>query len=228
MSQQYGLVFDVDGVIADSEAVNVRATAKAFADIIGISDIQGYDFKEGIGKGAEEYVKAGARSHGRELSENEVQAIVKARQDNFLAILRDERLPAYPGVQKLIASAMSSDRIGLAIATSSTRLKSQTVLESVQIPYKEMIYVCADDISRKKPNPEVFQIACQHLGLAPDRCVVIEDAPNGVQAARAAGCKCIAVTNTFHDNKLKTEKPDLIVTSLFEVSLETILGLLEE
>ncbi len=226
MSRQFGLVFDVDGVIADSEVVNVRATAKAFADILGINGIQPDDFEEGIGKGAEAYVKAGAWSHGRELSEEQMQAIVKSRQDNFLAFLRDERLEAYSGVRELIACAKASGRVGVAIATSSTRRKSQAVLESAQIPYKEMVYVCADDINRKKPNPEVFQVACQRLGLTPGRCVVVEDAPNGVQAARAAGCKCIAVTNTFEEKILKMEKPDLTVTSLSEVSLDTVLGLL--
>jgi beta-phosphoglucomutase len=228
MSRQFGLVFDVDGVIVDSEAVNVRATAKAFADILGIRGVQPKDFENGIGKGAEEYVKAGARSHGRDLNANEVQDIVKARQDNFLAILRDERIEAYPGVRELIANAIADSRFGVAIATSSTRQKSQSVLESAQIPYKEMVYVCADDIRDKKPNPEIFQVACRQLDLTPGRCVVVEDAPNGVQAALAAGCKCIAVMNTFSEKKLKMDKPDLIVDSLSEVSLDTIVGLLED
>jgi HAD superfamily hydrolase (TIGR01509 family) len=156
-----------------------------------------------------------------------VQAIVKARQDNFLELLRDEGLEAYPGVRELIAGALASNRFVVAIATSSTRRKSQAVLESAQIPYREMVYVCADDISNKKPNPEVFQVASQRLGLPPGRCVVVEDAPNGVQAALAAGCKCIAVTNTFDEKILRKEKPDLIVTSLFEVSPGTVLGLFE-
>jgi len=226
MSRQFGLVFDVDGIIADSEAVNVRATAKAFSDIIGISGVQPGDFQEGIGRGAEEYVKAGARSHGRELSAEEVRALVAARQENFLAILEDERLPVFPGVLELIGSAMASDHVDVAIATSSTRQKSQAVLGSAQIPYKEMVYVCGDDISRKKPDPEVFQVACRRLGLPPGQCLVVEDAPSGVRAAHAAGCKCIAVTNTCAREKLESEKPELTVASLSEVSLDTVFGLL--
>ena len=85
-------IFDVDGVIADSEAVNVRATAKAFLDIVGIDGVRPKDFVEGIGRGAEEYVKAGARSHGRALSHDEVQRLVNARQENFLSVLREEPL----------------------------------------------------------------------------------------------------------------------------------------
>ena len=227
MSGEFGLVFDVDGVVADSEAVNVRATAKAFSDILGITGVQTGDFEKGIGRGAEEYVRAGARSHGRELSEDEVCGLVAARQDSFLAILESERLPAFPGVLELVAGAMASDRVRVAIATSSTRRKSQAVLASAEFPYGKMVYVCGDDISRKKPDPEVFQVACQRLSLAPGQCAVVEDAPDGVQAARAAGCKCIAVTNTCSPEKLQIKKPDLIVASLSEVSLDTLLALFD-
>jgi HAD superfamily hydrolase (TIGR01509 family) len=220
MGQLYGLIFDVDGVIADSEAVNVRATAKAFADILGIKDVKPGDFEAGIGRGAEEYVKAGARSHGREISQGEVQALVTARQENFLGILRDEELPAFPGVKELIDEAMASQGFEVAIATSSTREKSRSVLESAKIPYREMVYVCGDDISRKKPDPEVFQVACERLSIPPELCVVIEDAPNGVEAAHAAGCKCIAVTNTCSREALGMA--DAIVSTLSEVSLETL------
>jgi beta-phosphoglucomutase len=220
MTQLYGLIFDVDGVIADSEAVNVRATARAFEDILGILDVNPEDFEAGIGRGAEEYVKAGARSHGREISPEEVQALVIARQENFLAILRDEELPAFPGVKELIDEAMASDAFNVAIATSSTREKSRSVLDSAKIPYREMVYVCGDDISRKKPDPEVFQVACDRLNIPPELCVVIEDAPNGVEAAHGAGCKCIAVTNTCARDAL--EAADMVVNSLTEVSLDTV------
>lgn len=225
MSGEFGLVFDVDGVVADSEAVNVRATAEAFGDILGIDGVQTADFEKGIGRGADEYVRAGARAHGRELSEDEVRGLVTARQDNFLAILEGERLPAFPGVLELAGSAMASDCVSVAIATSSTRRKSQAVLSSAEFPYRQVVYVCGDDIKRKKPDPEVFQMACERLSLRPEQCVVVEDAPDGVQAARAAGCKCIAVTNTFPPEILQLKQPDLIVDSLSEVSLDTLFSL---
>jgi len=220
MTQRYGLIFDVDGVIADSEAVNVRATAKAFADILGITEVNPEDFEAGIGRGAEEYVKAGARAHGREISPGEVEALVTARQEDFLAILREEELPAFPGVKELIDEAMANRDFEVAIATSSTREKSQSVLDSAKIPYREMVYVCGDDISRKKPDPEVFQVACERLDIPPELCVVIEDAPNGVDAAHAAGCKCIAVTNTCSRDALQAA--DMIVDSLSDVALDKI------
>jgi len=97
-------------------------------------------------------------------------------------------------------------------------------LDSAQIPYDTMIYICGDDVTRKKPDPELFQIACKRLNLQPEFCVVIEDAPNGVAAAKAAKCQCIAVTNTCGKDTLIDA--DLIVKSPDEVSLDTIKSLI--
>jgi HAD superfamily hydrolase (TIGR01509 family) len=224
MNRQFGIIFDVDGIIADSEAVNLRATATAFRDILGIQSVSAADFRESIGRGAEAYVRVGAAAHGHALSPEQVSVLVAKRQENFLDILRHENLPAFPGVLELIASASVDKRFGLAIATSSTREKSQAVLVSAGIPYLQMDYVCGDDVTRKKPDPELFQIACHRLGLPPACCAVIEDAPNGIAAANAAGCKSIAVTNTCPAEELQSA--NLVVDSLSEVSLETILDLL--
>ncbi len=168
MPRKFGIIFDIDGVIADSETVNVRATAEAFREIVGIEEIQPSDFRAGLGRGAEEYVKAGARAHDRELTAEEITALTNARQENFLLVLRDEELPAFPGVLELIALAMEDERFGLALATSGTRQKTQAVLESARVPFTKMVYVCGDDVIRKKPDPELFQIACRRLGLLPE------------------------------------------------------------
>lgn len=224
MNRPFGIIFDVDGVIADSEAINVRATSKAFADLLGINEIRTEDFQDGIGRGAEAYVMAGAASHNRALSPEEVRELVAARQDNFLQILEQETLPAFPGVLELINGALDSNDFALAIATSSTREKSQAVLRSAQIPLHQMVYVCGDDVSRKKPDPELFQIACQRLSIEPKRCVVIEDAPNGIEAARAAGCPAIAVTNTC--GRIDLRNADMVVETLAEVTLGTVRQLL--
>ncbi len=216
----HGLIFDVDGVIADSEAVNVRATSRAFEEVLGITGVCTEDFKLGIGRGAQEYVKAGARAHGRALSADEVAKAVIARQDTFIAMLKADTLPAFPGVLELINGALADPNVRLAIGTSSTREKSMAVLESAQVPFEKMAYVCGEDVTHKKPHPEVFSVACQRLELAPQQCVVIEDAPNGVEAAHAAGCKCIAVTNTCGPDELM--QADKVVDSLTEVTVDMV------
>lgn len=219
----YGLIFDVDGVIADSEKVNAEASIKVFADLFDCHDVQRKDFEAGLGRGAEEYVRAAARVHGLELTAEQVAAATAARQVNFLKILEEASLPPFPGALELMSAALAREDFRVAIATSSTRSKSEAVLQSAQIPYKEMVYITGSQVKNKKPDPELFLIAAKGIGLSPQDCVVIEDAPNGVQAAHAAGCKCIAVTNsTSAENLAQAER---VVFALSEVGLEDVVAL---
>lgn len=225
MTARYGLIFDVDGVIADTESVNALASIKAFEDVIGLHGVRREDFRDGLGRGSAEYVKAAARVHNVALTENQVALLTKARQENFLTRLRDDPLPAFPGVLNLVHAAVSDPEFGVAIATSSTREKSGAVLQSAGVPFEQMPWITGDDISRKKPDPEVFLVAAARLGVVPANCVVIEDAPNGVQAARAGGFKCIAVTNSVPADELAAA--DHVVATLEEVTLGTVRDLLE-
>ncbi|MBN1846572.1 MAG: HAD family phosphatase [Sedimentisphaerales bacterium] len=219
----YGLLFDVDGVIADTEAVNARASIQMFADLFGLRGVCRADFAAGLGRGAEAYVRAAAAVHGFEMTDEQVARASRVRQDYFLAILRAEPLGPFPGVVELMNAALARPDVRVAIATSSTREKSQAVLESAAIPYRQMAYVTGSDVTRKKPHPELFLTAAQRIELPPQRCVVIEDAPDGVEAAHNAGCKCIAVTNSTTAENLS--RADLIVNTLSEIDLKTIVRL---
>lgn len=218
----HGIIFDVDGVVADTEAANAEASIRMFEDRFGLRGVQRSDFEEGIGRGAAAYVLAAARHHHRELSPDEVEEATRIRQENFLELLRLRPLPAFPGVMELIRDALSRpEHFALAIATSSTREMSGAVLASVGMPLSRMVYVNGDKVTHKKPHPEIFLLAAQEMGLPPQECVVIEDAPSGIQAAKAAGMRCIAVTNSFPADKLT--EADLVVDSIAQVSTGTIL-----
>ena len=225
MNKLYGLIFDVDGVIADTEAVNARASIKVFADMFGVEGVVREDFEAGLGRGAEEYVKAAARVHGLELTDKQVEQATQLRQDYFLKILNKEPLPPFPGVLELMDEAMQREDFRVAIATSGTLEKSRAVLNAVGVPYRKMVYINGNDVKHKKPDPELFLIAAERIGIEPAHCVVIEDAPNGVQAAKAAGAKCIAVTNSTTAAKLG--KADLICDSLEQINLDMIQELID-
>ena len=226
MGKLYGLIFDVDGVIADTEAINARASIKIFAEVLGVEGVVRKDFEAGLGRGAEEYVKAGARVHGLELTEEQIRKVTQVRQEYFLKILSQEPLPPFPGVLELMDKAMQREDFRLAIATSGTLEKSRAVLEAAKVPYRKMVYINGDHVKNKKPDPELFLLAAERIGIEPANCVVIEDAPNGVQAAKAAGTKCIAVTNST--NAANLSEADLVCDSLEQVHLETIVDLIQQ
>jgi len=225
MGKSYGLIFDVDGVIADTEAANARASIKVFADYLGLEGVVRKDFEAGLGRGAEEYVKAGARTLGIELTDEQIQKITQLRQDYFLKVLKEEPMPPFPGVLELMEKAMQREDFRLAIATSGTHEKSLAVLEAAKIPYKKMVYIHGEQVKVKKPNPEIFLLAAKGIGIEPHNCVVIEDAPNGVQAAINAGAKCIAVTNSTTAENLA--HADLVCKSLEQIDLNMITDLID-
>ena len=226
MSKLYGLIFDVDGVIADTEAVNASVSVKVFADLFGIEGVVREDFEAGLGRGAQEYVKAGARVHGLELTDEQVEEATRLRQERFLKLLEEEPLPPFPGVLELMEEAMNREDFRVAIATSGTLEKSSAVLNAAKVPYQQMVYINGNDVRNKKPDPELFLLAAAGIGIDPASCVVIEDAPNGIQAAKAAGTRCIAVTNSADAAKL--QKADLICDSLEQIDLETIVTLIDK
>jgi len=225
MCAMYGLIFDVDGVVADTESVNRRVSIPVFDDLFGVQGVKDEDFTEGLGRGAHEYIKAAARANHLELDADQVEKAVQYRQDLFLKVLKTEPLPPYPGVLELIDAGFADDAFQVAIATSGTLEKSRAALEAAQVPYTKMVYVNGNDVTHKKPDPELFLIAAQRMGLDPARCVVIEDAPNGVQAAKAAGAQCIAVTNTTLAEDL--QEADMICASLETIDLTVLRGLID-
>ena len=224
MADLYGLIFDVDGVIADTEAVNAAASIEMFAELFGAQGVRREDFELGLGRGAHAYVLAAARVRGLELTDEQLDMATNVRQEKFLKILQQQPLPAFPGVLELMNAALTGGVFRVAIATSSTREKSQAVLKSAKVPYEKMVYITGSEVKNKKPHPELFRKAAAALKITPQRCVVIEDAPDGVQAAHAAGCKCIAVTNSTTAEKLSSA--DLVVTGIGEITTDTLIRLI--
>jgi beta-phosphoglucomutase len=225
MPESYGLIFDVDGVIADTEPVNARVTIRVLREMFGLEGVSPEDFAAGFGRGAEAYVQAGAGVHGLELTEEQTKTAAQIREQYLIEALREEPLPAFPGVLTLIHAALDRPEFRLSIATSASRELSRAILESAGVPYQRMAYVSGSDVRKKKPDPEIFLMAARRLDLAPARCVVFEDAPSGVQAANAAGAHCVAVTNTVSAGELAPA--DLVCDSLERIDLATIRSLID-
>jgi len=225
MGKLYGLIFDVDGVIADTEAVNAKVTARAFEELFGLEGVRDEDFVAGIGRGDEEYVRAGARAHGLELSDEQAKAGTLLREKYFLESLAKEPLPTFAGVLGLIDAALVNGNFRLAIATSGSFEKSRAIVKSVKAPYERMAHISGNDVKKRKPAPDLFLLAAERLGIEPERCVVIEDAPDGVRAAKTAGAKCIAVTNTASAANLAGA--DLICDSIEQIDLQTIRDIID-
>jgi len=217
----WALVLDVDGVIADTEALNAKATVLMFRQLYGVT-VQPEDFRPLVGTGDERYCEGVAGKYGVRI---DTQAAIDRRAENFFALLQSEPVPAAPGILELVAAARARDDVRLAIATSGQKAKQFPVIEGtgLRLEWFDAV-ITGDDVTRKKPDPQIYSLAADRLGLPPSRCLVFEDAPVGVQAAKAAGACCVAVTTTVEAGALSGA--DLIVNTLAELTLLQVHALL--
>jgi HAD superfamily hydrolase (TIGR01509 family) len=128
-----------------------------------------------------------------------------------------QRLQAFAGAQPVVTACRLAS-LKTAVASSADRIKIEANLRKIGLPPGSWdAIVTGEDVARTKPNPDIFLAAARLLGLAPRDCAVVEDAPNGIQAAKAAGMRCVAVAQTFPAEQLTAA--DLIRRTLAEVSL---------
>ncbi len=220
------LIFDVDGVIADTEVLNARASVLMFQQLYGV-EVQPEDFRPFVGTGDERYVEGVAEKYGVDI---DTDAAVQRRADNFFLLLKDQPLPAAPGIMALVTTARDDPELKLAIATSGNKDKQFPVIEGAGLKLEWFdVVVTGDDIIHKKPHPEIYVVTAEKLGLLPEKCVVLEDAPAGVEAAKSAEMPCIAVTSSVVTSSVDAAQlaaADLAVDSLAEVSIDYVRKLL--
>jgi HAD superfamily hydrolase (TIGR01509 family) len=216
----YGLIFDVDGVLANTEELIARATIAAFRELYNV-ELKPEDFSPYVGTGAERYTQGPADDRGIAI---DLERTLKQRHENYVALLQTGESIAFPGAAQLIDAAHGSDDWTLAIATSSPGDKAGATLAAADIDVSRFAaLITGDMVAHKKPHPEIYLTTARILDIAPDACVVIEDAVTGVEAAKAAGMQCVAVTNTFSRGQLAAA--DRIVASLQEIDLAMLLTL---
>jgi beta-phosphoglucomutase len=214
VAMKWAVIFDVDGVIADTEALNARASVMMFDELHG-TKVQPGDFREFVGTGDERYVEGVAEKYGVKIN---TEAAVERRKENFFKLMERQPLPAMPGVLAIVQTARVSADVKLAIAMSGNSDKQFPVIHRAGLRLEWFdVVVTGDDVTRKKPDPQIYEVTAERLALPPARCVVLEDAPAGVAAAKAAGAVCVAVTSSVDADKLG--EADLVVGSLAEVSV---------
>lgn len=125
----------------------------------------------------------------------EIEQIVLDKEVRYRSILRERGLPLLPGVEHWLKT-LRADGWQHAIVTSAPRLNVEATMFATHLDQLVDTIVCAEDVINGKPHPEPFLLAADRLGAAPAHCIVVEDAPAGLNGARAAGMKTIGVLTT--------------------------------
>ena len=213
------LILDFDGLILDTESPifeEWRATFRARGHDLGL-DV----WQHALGTfGTYDPCAHLSKLTGEDFDHEALRQEVRARN-----MVRCEALPLLPGVAERVQEARASG-LKTAVASSSTSAWVEGWLERHGIRPLFDTVCSRDHVARVKPAPELFLLAATRLGVAPERCVVFEDSPNGIRAARAAGMRCVAIPNAV-TCALPMEGADLVLTSLGDRPLAGILGCLE-
>ena len=214
-----GVIFDLDGVIVDSSIFHFGAWQRWAREVGIIKEVDEEWFRKHHGKRNDAIITATLGL----ISETELEAHATRKEEYFRELARG-KLEPLPGVSTLVEE-LRSDGWGLAIGTSTPRENLDLVLTEIPFGSAFTATACGSEVARGKPAPDVFLRAAELLGLSPERCVVIEDAPSGVAAAHAGGFACLAVATTRPHELLSDA--ELLLDSLEEATSEAIAELLE-
>ncbi len=193
------ILFDLDGVLVDSDAAVVR-TWRDWARDRGIDAERVLDIAHGRRTAETIRLVAPDLDADREAAELE-----RIEVEDLNGVLEIE------GAKELLSSLPSD---AWTVVTSGTRPLARRRMEHVGLPLLEHL-VTADDVENGKPHPEPYLKGAEILGAAPEECVVIEDAPSGVSAAKAAGMRVVAVATTYREDDLS--EADAVAVALTEI-----------
>ncbi len=217
-----GILFDMDGVLLDSEEYICQAAIAYFTER-GVA-VSPEDFLPFVGAGENRYIGGVAEKYGIAIPDI---TEAKRRTYELYAELVHGRLKPYPGVVEFIDGCRERG-LAMAVATSADRTKMEINLHETGLDHSSFsALINGLDLERKKPFPDIYLMAARQIGCDITSCIVFEDAVNGVQAAKAAGAYCIGILSGFPAGELLAAGADEVVpdfNSLLDFAfLDTIL-----
>lgn len=220
------LIFDVDGTLAETEEAHRRAFNEAFlsAGLEWVWDAELYEELLRTTGGKERIVAYQERSipQARHLSSDDIIALHGEKTKRYTALLAEKRVGLRPGVDRLIGEARSRG-LQLAIATTTSHPNVEALCRCCWgKPVRDCFGVVSagDEVSEKKPDPEVYHLALDRLGLDADDCLAFEDSRNGLNAAKAAGLRVVATPSRYTLNE-DLSTADWVIPDLENFQLPT-------
>ena len=191
------VLFDLDGTLIDSKAYHILAWRELFHR--HGHRVREEDILRTFGQTSPHIIQMLLPP---KLDSKQVAALASEKEELFRDLIRDE-LTLLPGARDLLLT-LHHAHYGIALATSAPPENARMALRVLEIASLFDVTVGEQDITRSKPDPEIFLLAAKKLGVHPGRCVVFEDSPSGVSSAVAANMCCVAVTTGYGP----TELPD--------------------
>ncbi len=204
------IIFDMDGVLIDSEDAITRAAMEALRSGWNIP-AQYADFKPFTGMGEKVFIGSVSQKYGVPFCEE-----MRTQTYRIYCATARERVTVFPWSLEM-PQALRDAGYRIAVGSAADDVKVQCNLQCIGVdPAIFSAIVTAEEVERKKPDPAIFLKCAEKCGVDPADCLVFEDAVSGVQAAKAGGMRCIAITTSFDRQTLLDAGADAVVNELPE------------
>jgi beta-phosphoglucomutase len=210
------LIFDMDGVLVDSNPFHLRK----WENLLNEHAIP-FDPQE-LPKLVVGYRNDSLLRHffGNGLTAPERRLLTEELEEKFRAAFKPHAQPL-PGLRELIVQA-SQAGVAMAVASSAMRKNVEFVVDALGLaPYFRCL-LNGDEVTHAKPDPEIYLKAAENLGHDPGECVAFEDSFVGIEAAKSAGMKCVAVASSFPKEELRQTRADRVIRDFRELDLEEL------
>lgn len=223
------VIFDFDGVIADSEPLHLKTFNMALKPL-GVEIPRDKYYSDYLGYNDIECLHAVSGDFGLDLSARQIDELVRQKSE-FFDDLAGSDSAIIQGVPEFIGM-LAENGIAMAVCSGALLSDIEQMLDGTGLKDAFEVIVAADHVSRGKPDPEGFTLAVKRMNeqkpsrepILPSQCVVIEDSHWGLQAASAASMRCVAVANTYPADQL-TSYADIVVENLTEITITVLKGL---
>ncbi|MBA3240644.1 MAG: HAD family phosphatase [Acidobacteria bacterium] len=221
------VLFDFNGVVIDDEPLHLKAFQEVLSsEGVGLTE---EDYYSMLGTDEETFVRAAFERAGAEVTDELLRSVVEREAAAHRELLTGE-LPLFPGVDTFIKAL--SHKYPLGVVSMSRRAEINYALERAGLARHFSVIVSSEDVRECKPDPECYRRGLERLNetrgqshvlpYRPDECLVIEDAPPGVRAARAAGMRSLGVTNTVSEQALRAAGADSVTRSLADWTVDAV------
>ncbi len=206
------VIFDWDGTLADTREAILASFHGALHEVLGI-DVSDEFIARRIGVGAAWTFREILASKGLPADDAKIKRLVEVKVR--IALENSDKVRLFAGAKPLLVNL--SGKVKLGLASMNNRAVINSLLAALNVIQFFNVVITVDEVTKSKPDPEIFLKTAEKLGTEPEHCVVLEDSVFGVEAAKAGGMGCIAVTQGFYGLKeLQMVNPDLVVSSLLE------------
>jgi len=215
------VILDFDGVIADSEMLHLRCFNAVLAPL-GVEISKQDYYRKYLGLTDVECLQALADEGAIAAASDQIPSLVREKNRLFSDLAATEG-NIIPGVRDFLGM-VETNGIPMAICSGALRVEIELILDDANLRHHFEVIVSAEQVKKGKPDPQGFLLAMEKLArkrpLSADRCVAVEDSRWGLEAAKTAGMRTVAVTNSYEADQLQTA--DMIVDVLDKVTIEQL------